>query len=283
MAARIVACIDGSAYSESVADHAAWAASRLGAAVELLQVLGRREARPTDLSGSIAPEEQRALLEELAALDAERARLVQRRGRMVLEAAQARLAAAGIADVTLSLRHGDLLDRLAEAEAGAELVVIGKRGEAADFARLHLGSNLERVIRASHRPVLVASRAFRPVARVLIAFDGGMSAMKAVDHVSRSPVFIGLEIHLVTVGADTPDARRALDGAATQLRAGGLTTHPRVVPGLPDRTIAGLVESEAMDLLVMGAYGHSRIRHLVIGSTTTEMVRACRIPVLLFR
>jgi len=33
----------------------------------------------------------------------------------------------------------------------------------------------------------------------------------------------------------------------------------------------------------MGAYGHSRIRNLVIGSTTTEMLRSCTVPVMLFR
>jgi nucleotide-binding universal stress UspA family protein len=33
----------------------------------------------------------------------------------------------------------------------------------------------------------------------------------------------------------------------------------------------------------MGAYGHSRIRTLIIGSTTTEVIRSCLIPVLLFR
>ncbi len=32
----------------------------------------------------------------------------------------------------------------------------------------------------------------------------------------------------------------------------------------------------------MGAYGHHRIRHLVIGSTTAQMLRRCHIPILLF-
>ena len=44
-----------------------------------------------------------------------------------------------------------------------------------------------------------------------------------------------------------------------------------------------MVERTGIDLLVMGAYGHSRVRSLIIGSTTTEMIRACKIPVLLFR
>jgi nucleotide-binding universal stress UspA family protein len=43
------------------------------------------------------------------------------------------------------------------------------------------------------------------------------------------------------------------------------------------------VEAEDIGLLVMGAYGHSRIRNLIIGSTTTEMIRLCKIPVVLFR
>jgi nucleotide-binding universal stress UspA family protein len=43
------------------------------------------------------------------------------------------------------------------------------------------------------------------------------------------------------------------------------------------------VEADGIDLLVMGAYGHSRIRSMIIGSTTTEMVRSCLIPVMLIR
>ena len=44
----------------------------------------------------------------------------------------------------------------------------------------------------------------------------------------------------------------------------------------------GSLSQEQMGEL-MGAYGHSRIRHLLIGSTTTAMIRSCHIPVLCFR
>jgi nucleotide-binding universal stress UspA family protein len=179
---KVLSCLDGSVYADSVTDHAAWAALKLKAPVELLHVLGRRDVSTAapDLSGSIAADAQQHLLAELAALDADRARLAQKRGRLLLDAARERLGKAGVADVTLSLRHGDLLEAIAEREADAALIVIGKRGEAADFASLHLGSNLERVVRSAHRPVLVASRAFRPIRRILIAFDGGASALEGV-------------------------------------------------------------------------------------------------------
>ena len=61
------------------------------------------------------------------------------------------------------------------------MIVIGKRGEAADFAKMHLGSNLERLIRSTNKPVLVAARSFKPIERILLAFDGGKSSLGAVE------------------------------------------------------------------------------------------------------
>jgi nucleotide-binding universal stress UspA family protein len=168
-------------------------------------------------------------------------------------------------------------------EAAADLIVVGKRGEAADFAKLHLGSNLERVVRASHKPVLVTARAFKPIESILIAYDGGTSAMKAVDHIARSDRFAGLRCRLLGVGAETAESRRRLADAEALLNAGGYRVSADILPGQPDRVIAEAVEAEGIDLLVMGAYGHSRIRNLIIGSTTTEMIRSCKIPVMLFR
>jgi len=283
MTGKIIALVDGSIYSRSVCENAAWIAARVGSPVEVLHVLGRRETATVDMSGSIGLGARTELLEELSKLDEERARLAQKRGRAIVEDAEAVIRAAGITAVTARLRNGDLLGAVSEAETGSGLIVIGKRGEAADFAKLHLGSNLERIARASGWPVYVAARAFRPVAKVLIAYDGGPSAMKAVDHVARSPMFAGLDIRLLSVGADDAETRRRLEAACTTLAAGGHQPRANVVAGQPEKVIADTVERDAIDLLVMGAYGHSRIRNLIIGSTTTEMIRSCKIPVLLFR
>lgn len=284
MTEKIVALVDGSIYSASVCEHAAWIAGRTGAPVELIHVLGRREAPETqDLSGSIRLGARSALLEELAQLDEHRAKLVSARGRAILEDARAILDKAGVDEITTRLRHGDVVENVADVEAGARVIVVGKRGEAADFARGHLGSNLERIVRAAHRPVLVASRAFRPVAKVLVAYDGGVSAMKAVDHIARSPLFAGLSLRIVTVGADTAGARKGLADAKAVLDAAGADVETALVPGLPETELGTTVDREGFDMLVMGAYGHSRIRSLIIGSTTTAMVRSCKVPVMLMR
>jgi nucleotide-binding universal stress UspA family protein len=280
--ARVLACIDGSIYSHSVTDHAAWAATRLGASVEVMEVLGRRESISQDRSGTILAGARRQLLEHLATLDAERAKITQAKARLDLEEARDRLAAAGIPDATMSLRNGDLMENLTEREGGADLVVIGKRGAAADFAKLHLGSNLERILRAATRPVLIAARAFRPIERALIAFDGRPQAMKLVDYASRSALFRGLAVTLLTAGEPGPEQRRAIDAALAQLRAGGLSVDSLVEPGRADAAIPAVVERARIDLVAMGAYSHSRFRTLVIGSTTAEVIRGCKTPLLVF-
>lgn len=282
---RIMGLIDGSIYAQSVCDHIGWIAQKSPASVELLHVIARRDpaAQAQDLSGNIGLGARSALLAELAELDAQNAKVAQKRGRLLLDEAKARLEAAGLASVDTKLRNGELVDTIHEFETNVDLIVIGKRGEGSDSAKGHLGSNLERVVRSTHKPIVVTSRAFKPIARVLIAFDGGAMALKAVDQVARSPILAGLACKLVMAGADSPEARRKLDDAATILKAAGYAPETALTPGQPDKVISEAVEREGFDLLVMGAYSHSRLRNLFIGSTTTEMIRSCKVPVVIFR
>lgn len=284
MTDKLIALVDGSIYSASVCDHAAWISERTGAPVEILHVLGRREASEgQDLSGAIQLGARTALMEELAELDAKRAKLAAQRGRAILEDAYALMTKAGVTEITTRLRHGDLVETLAEVEKDARAILIGKRGEAADFAQGHLGSNLERIVRTAHRPVIVASRAFKPVNRVLVAYDRGASAMKAVDHIARSSLFRGLAVSIVTVGAETPEVLKGLEDAKSVLKAAGIEAETAVIAGQPETALGELVERDGYDMVVMGAYGHSRIRSLIIGSTTTEMIRSCKVPIVLMR
>ncbi|MGY6531818.1 universal stress protein [Glycocaulis sp.] len=282
---HILALIDGSIYASSVCDHAAWAASKTGASVELLHVLGRRDtaSQPVNLSGNLTLGARSELLEKLAQHDAERAKLAKERGRIILDAAKTEMEAAGVNPVTTRLRHGDIVEAIHDVEAEADLIILGKRGEAADFAKSHLGSNLERIVRAATKPVLAASRTFQPVERALIAYDGGASGDRAVAHLAKGRLLAGTPIDIVSVGEETPERRAKLENAAAVLSAGGHDVTAEILPGKPEEAISQRITARGIGLLVMGAYGHSRIRNLVIGSTTTEMLRSCPVPVMLFR
>ncbi|MDN2581744.1 universal stress protein [Aquibium sp. ELW1220] len=280
---RILAFIDGSTYAESVCRLTAWAAVRLEHSVEIAHVLGRRMSGSFDLSGSLEADQRSALLDEYARLDEQHARLAQAKGRALLDTARTIVAAGGVEHVETKLRHGDLMEALADLEKDAAMVVVGKRGEAADFARMHLGSNLERIVRTATRPVLVAARAYTPFDRFLIAFDGGRSANRAVDFVASGNLLKGLKATVLSVGADTAENRSRLEAPVHRLREAGFEVEGLLRQGEPDDVIGTHVDTQGIGLLVMGAYGHSRIRSLVIGSTTEAMVRRCKVPVLMFR
>lgn len=282
---RVLAAIDNSVYAGSVAACAGWAAARLDAPLELLHAIDNAHGQPldADLSGNLSLGSQELLLAQLATIDEQRGKLAQEQSRQLLDAARAQVLAAHGIQAGIRQRHGALVDTLLELEPGVRLFVLGKRGEHADFAKGHLGSNLERVVRAVHRPVLVAARAFRAIERFMIAFDGSATTRKCVQMVGASPLLKGLEAHVLMVGDAGAEADAHLDWARAQLQAAGFEPQVERLPGQPETVIAQQVAGRDIDLLVMGAYGHSRIRSLILGSTTTELLRSCTIPVLLLR
>ena len=284
MRTLVLACIDGSNYTPAVCDAAAWAALRLEAPLTFLHVLNKvREAVQSDLSGNIGLGSRESLLESLAELDAKRGKLAQEQGRQILAAAKERARVAGISEPAGLQRHGGLVETLAEREEEIRLLVLGKRGEAAEFASEHMGSHLERVIRSMSRPILVTTEEFRPPKRIMLAFDGSATTRKGVDMVAASPLFRGLPCHLVMVGADTAEARAQLARARQILEMARFDAPEVILPGEPEIALTRYQQENAIDLMIMGAYGHSRIRHLFVGSTTTEMIRNSTVPLLLLR
>lgn len=283
----IIACTDGSLYSPSIYRNAAWAASRLGASIQILHVIEHHESREKqDLSGNIGFDANAELLAELVSLDESHARVARLRGKAILEDAVRQLGISGIgsnSEVVTTQRHGSLVETLGEFEKHASLVIIGKRGEHVDFAKGHLGSNLERVVRSAQVPIFVAAREFRQVNRFMIAFDGGLSSLKAIHHVATQPLLSGLECHIVAVGKPGGPLAKELEDAALSLRGAGFTVTAELLTGDPDEVIASQVTQRNIDLLVMGAYGHSPIRQFILGSTTTGLIRTCLVPLLLFR
>ncbi len=283
---QITACIDGLANTTAVVDWAIWSAQRLDTPLSFLHALERHPERAaiSDYSGAIGLGAQESLLESLSALDETQSKLAQESGRHLLAAAQQRAEAAGLARVDARLRHGELVDTVLELDAETRLFVLGEHFHATGAARFHLDHHVEQVIRSVSRPVLVASgTGFEPPKNFLVAFDGSSTARKAVDMVANSPLLAGLPALLAMVGSDTASARKQLDEAKDSLQAKGFSVSTELLPGHADTVIPDLVKSHGASVLVMGAYGHSRLRHLIVGSTTTTLLRVSEVPILVLR
>ena len=282
----VFACIDGLATTHAVVDGAFWAAERLQAPMALLHALERPEPMPPvgDYSGVIGMGAQDMLLERLNTLDEERTHVAQEAARRMLDEAQARVDQTRIPSLQVLLRHGELTDVLLEHEDGARLFVLGRQHHATAARKLRLDHRVESVIRNVRQPVMVMTTPeFTPPEGFVVAFDGSTTARRAVEAVARSPLLRGMPSLLAMAGEPTPEMLEQLHGAQAQLQQAGFAIDTRVVPGLPEEALPALLQSLGNMLLVLGAYGHSRIRQLIVGSTTTALLRLCSVPVVVLR
>lgn len=282
----VFACIDGLATTHAVVDGAFWAAERLQAPMALLHALERPEPMPPvgDYSGVIGMGAQDMLLERLNTLDEERTHVAQEAARRMLDEAQARVDQTRIPSLQVLLRHGELTDVLLEHEDGARLFVLGRQHRATAARKLRLDHRVESVIRNVRQPVMVMTTPeFTPPEGFVVAFDGSTTARRAVEAVARSPLLRGMPGLLAMAGEPTPEMLEQLHGAQAQLQQAGFAIDTRVVPGLPEEALPALLQSLGNMLLVLGAYGHSRIRQLIVGSTTTTLLRTSAVPVLILR
>jgi nucleotide-binding universal stress UspA family protein len=278
---KVIACIDGTSVSTSVSDYASWASLRLAAPLTLLHVLDKSEyPTQSNLSGNIGLGSREALLQELAELDEKRGKLALEQGRLMLKLATERAMADGVSDPANLQRHGNLVETLTEMEEQIRLLVMGKHDE--NLGK-HIGSRLETVVRTMHRPILVCPPAFKTPQRFMIAFDGSATTHKGIDMVAASPLFKGLPCHVVMAGPDNETNRGELQWARHTLEASGFEVKTALLKGDVERALCDYRKENSIDMLVMGAYGHSVIRRFLVGSTTTAVVRNAQIPVLLLR
>ena len=283
---KILACIDTRGNTDAVIDWAAWAAVRLNCPLEFLHVLERHPEVPavTDFSGAIGVDAQESLLKELSDKDEQQSVAMRVAGRELLSHARNRAAGAGAQNLDARLRHGDFIDTAIELQGEADLFVLGEHDHAAAQARIRAEHHLERVIRGVSSSVLVATaEAFEAPQRVVVAFDGSPGARKALARMAQHPLVAGLPVLVAMVAPDTTLARQQLKEAQNVLQAAGAVAETELVVGEPQQVLPELVKRHAPALLVMGAFGHSRMRQLLIGSTTSSLLRLSHLPVLILR
>ena len=86
---------------------------------------------------------------------------------------------------------------------------------------------------------------------------------------------------VINVSTRADEAGRILDEAEKYLANYDVSCEKKHLQGSPENKICEFAQDHAYDLIVMGAYGHSRIREAILGSTTQTVMRKAQMPVLL--
>lgn len=184
-------------------------------------------------------------------------------------------------------------------EAGAD-DVIGRRARYADVTLLGpellsrgilKSKAIEGALFSSGKPLLLVPEGAAPTLkpkRIMVAWDSRIEASNAVAR-SLDLLSAADNVHLVLVdpleGETGQGAEPGADLATYVARFGVKVTVDRVPS--QGRTVAATLRQHAIDisadLLVMGAYGHSRLRERIFGGVTRSMIDEPPLPILMAR
>jgi nucleotide-binding universal stress UspA family protein len=281
----VLACIDGAKLSESVCDYAAWIAQRVDAPLKLLHTIDHHNetAKTSDLSGNLGVDSRDHLLEDITDIEHTRGKLRIQQGKAILQKAKERVIEDGLSNPLTCLQHGSLIESLLEFEKNIRVLVIGARGKIHEDKPDQIGAKLEAMIRSLHLPILVAYEEFKSPKKIMIAYDGGEAAEKAVDMVANSPLYNGLVCHLVCV-SNKDKADEVLESAANKLRdAGGIEVVTASLRGKAEHELCEYQLNQNIDMTIMGAFSHTRLHDLLLGSFTVKMLFNTKRPLLLLR
>ena len=280
---QVVACIDGSKLTEAVCDYAAWISKKTQAPLTLLHTINHHhESAPkTDASGAIGLGAQEHLREEITELEEHHNRQKMMEGKFLLREAKNRVIADGIDKPLSTQRHGDLVEVVIEIEEHIRVLVLGMRGQVHQDQPDQIGEKLETVIRSLHKPILIVNQAFKQPQRIMLAYDGSKAAEKAVEMVAASPLYKDLICHLVCVNKDKSLLARAAGKLKSAQCADLIPVH--LSGSKTEEVLCNYQQQQDIDLIVMGAFGHSRLHDMLLGSFTHKMLLKAQKPLLLLR
>jgi nucleotide-binding universal stress UspA family protein len=127
---------------------------------------------------------------------------------------------------------------------------------------------------------LIVPETFTPPSKAMFAFDGSEESRRNLRRLTLSPLLLGMECHVVMVNGDA----HTLEEARRSLQTSGISAISRLAEGrsVPE-ALCRYASDNNVDLIVMGAYGHSSLRRFFIGSNTTAMIEQTRVPLLMLR
>jgi nucleotide-binding universal stress UspA family protein len=180
--------------------------------------------------------------------------------------------------------RGDTVDAVKLAARCADFAILGQPDPGENGAD---GADLaQQVVMGSGRPALLVPYAgsFANVGRrVLVAWNGGAQAARAVN--DALPFLQSAERVVVVTVNPARGGRANGDDIARHLARHGVTAQISDIATERDGNAGDVLLSratdESADLIVMGAYGHSRLRELVLGGVSRALLGHMTVPVLM--
>ena len=215
--------------------------------------------------------------------------------------------------MNVAIREGVDIDvEILEAadQMNPDLIVMGTHGRSG-FQHLMLGSVAEKVLHKARCPVLTVPRKTPdavpagpvPFARILCGIDFSECSLAALEYAKSLASQSGAHLDVLSVVQLIPmyemtgavplyypglladlkaDIGKKLEQLVSTATA-GVNVERFITAGSPHREIVRVAAERKAELIVLGAYSHGALDHMLFGSTTNHVVRQAGCPVLTVR
>ncbi len=164
-----------------------------------------------------------------------------------------------------------------------DLIVLGQKTYFGFESQPWPDETLQNVLRQSSRPVVVVPDTIGDGKAIVIAYDGSPQADRALQAFGTLGLAGGEDAHVLSIHSNHTTAEQQAGQAVDFLKSHGVSafSHPSEPTTSVDKIILEKVQQLQVRLLVMGACGRPLWQKYVFGSTTTSVLEACPVPLLL--
>ena len=279
MIIHILLGLDGSDHARTAFQYALWLTERLQAELSGLHVIDVVSVEGPffqDMSGALG-------FDPYLDVTGKVRQALHERGRHLLAEFTATCSERGI-ECETALVTGIIANEICDHARTSDLVVIGHRGANERFSTGLLGGTAESITRKSPRPVFITPMQFRPITSPLLAYDGSPRASTAMHLAAEFCAALHLPLTVLSVAhREKSGEEKNLEEARHYLSSYGIPLTRVSSVGHANQRIIEYIKEKRHDLLFIGAYGHSRIIEMVLGSTTEYVLRNASCPVFLSR
>jgi nucleotide-binding universal stress UspA family protein len=273
---NIMLAVDGSAYTDAVLSHGIELAKHFSSHLMVLTVA---DVRIFEWASAVGSDGFISIVPSGSYQDASRSLLEEKCDKILARCAELLQESQVAFSVEKSI--GAPVDIILEQAQVADLLVMGKRGEFARWDNKALGATVESVSRMVRKPLLVVKQEFQHIKKILIGYDGSDHANRALQYAAHIAEAAGGSVGVVCVTDDSELSRHYCGLAHSYLKNYHLAVSEERLAGHPDEVLVKYASENQYDLIAIGAYGHSRMREALLGSTTDHILRKAECPVLL--
>ncbi len=279
MVNKILVPVDGSVNGFNALKYGIYIARQLGASligVYVLDVNLIQGPMFTDISGSVGMPPYDGFFEAVETSLNEKADFI-------LKDFASRCRRAGVSFETKK-PIGKISQVIIEEGQNADLIVMARKGEHFHLKEGGLlGSVAEAVVRNSGKPVIVTPENFIEIESMAIAYDGSEPAKKALKFSVDFSENTAWPLTAIIINSDSKKAAALADEIEDSLEDRSADCAIVTLQGKETEEIINYIKEGAVELMAMGAFGHNRLRSLIMGSTTSHVIQKSTVPVLLTR